>query len=560
MKKIALLVVSVAILLAAHAEAANLDLVVMVDTSTSMFPSFDDLMKTLVQDLLTTKLHEGDSFHLLSFNSVPEEEISLPMGSQDAAEKVFGRILLLQPLGRYTDLVAALQFLYRYTRGLPETNQKSIILLTDGVHDPSPNSPNRGSPDQITMSIEEVARSIKKEGWDLHILKVPAEPVPGEEGLKSYLQTLSNALEIPVVPYNGNHRVQVTGEVTGFPSLIFPPALGKVGRRFSAPFRVKNFAKVPIIVRLVGVRSEGVELLENKVSLTVQPGREAALNVPIRLPPSLAKGDYSKSVTMVFEDDIRISPAEGTLVFFFTGGGGFSIPTFNFIYLLYFLLVAAPVFLLIRLFLFMRSKLHEAPLSGIRKTVSDQKESRPAHPYPSLAQIADTHSPSLDIFPSASPNRKLIPLMEVSFAGSRERPTVESLQKSLPEPALHPSGLPPMIEMRVSEQNSHVGFRNIHRIPQGGVRSVGGGFSSYQIFLVRVPYKIAEIRYADGKYTFIPIRANFFPALPGPISDCFGLEIPVSTPKGYFFTIRFREWISPLDEINALMRSIRREG
>jgi hypothetical protein len=65
--------------------AANIDLVVMVDASESMFPYFDDLMNYLVQDLLTEKLHRGDTFHLLSFSSLPEVEISLGIDSEEAA-------------------------------------------------------------------------------------------------------------------------------------------------------------------------------------------------------------------------------------------------------------------------------------------------------------------------------------------------------------------------------------------------------------------------------------------------------------------------------------------
>ena len=77
----------------------------MVDTSESMFPYFDDLMNYLVQDLLADKLHRGDTFHLLSFASSPEVEIALEMNSEEAAQRAFGRILLLHALGRYTDLV-----------------------------------------------------------------------------------------------------------------------------------------------------------------------------------------------------------------------------------------------------------------------------------------------------------------------------------------------------------------------------------------------------------------------------------------------------------------------
>ncbi len=134
---------------AAPAAAANIDLVVMVDTSESMFPYFDDLMNYLVQNLLTEKLHKGDTFHLLSFSSVPEVEISLEVNSEEAAQRAFGRILLLHALGRYTDLVSALQFLSKYAKELPETNPKQIILITDGVNDPPPGSPNRGTPEAV---------------------------------------------------------------------------------------------------------------------------------------------------------------------------------------------------------------------------------------------------------------------------------------------------------------------------------------------------------------------------------------------------------------------------
>ena len=125
---------------AAPAAASNVDLIVMVDTSASMLPYFDDLMTYLVQDLLVDRLHRGDTFHLLSFDSTPEVEIALEINSAEAANRAYGRIQLLHALGRYTDLVAALQFLSKYAKELPETNPKQIILITDGVNDPPPGS------------------------------------------------------------------------------------------------------------------------------------------------------------------------------------------------------------------------------------------------------------------------------------------------------------------------------------------------------------------------------------------------------------------------------------
>jgi hypothetical protein len=113
--------------------------------------------------------------------------------------------------------------------------------------------------------------------------------------------------------------------------------------------------------------------------------------------------------------------------------------------------------------------------------------------------------------------------------------------------------------MRVSLQNSRVGFRNVHRVLPGTARSVGGGASSYLVFITRTPRGIAEIRNEGGTYTFTPLRGEFFPEHPGPLKGCLGVEIPFTGPKGHRHTIVFREWKSALDEINALMRSVRRD-
>lgn len=548
MKSKALLAVllAAALGLGLPAAAENMDLVVMVDTSESMFPYFDDLMNSLIQDLLTAKLHRGDTFHLLSFSSSPEVEISLEVNSQEAAARAFGRILLLHPLGRYTDLVAALRFLRTYTKELPETNPKRILLLTDGVHDPPPGSPNRGA-EEARKSIDEAATAIRSEGWTVNILKVPPQPAKGEAGLKSYLDEIASVLGVQVAAYKSGTGTALTGLAMGFPNLVFPAHLGKVGNRFIVPFRVKNNdSESAILVGLVSIQSEGVELLEKKVQLAVPAGGEASLEAPVRLPISFPLGEHARSVQLVFQDDVRISPTTGVLSFMYTGKGGLPLPRLTFLYVLYILLAAAVIYLLVRLFLFMREKLHEVSLSGFG----------PARG--AAAGRARVTAPA-----SAAPKgHRRVPLMESGMpsAGRRARPTVMSMRRALPKPPAQPSTLPPQIEMRVSLQNSHVGFRNVHRIASGSSRSVGGGFSSYLVFLVSVPRGIAEIRNENGGFTFVPLRAEFFPRLPGPLPDCLEKDIPFTTSRGVELTLRFRGWVSPLEEINRLMRSVAREG
>jgi hypothetical protein len=580
---IAVVVLVAAFLFAAAARPAaaeNIDLVVMVDTSESMFPYFDDLMNYLLQDLLKSRLHRGDTFHLLSFSSVPEVEISLEVNSDEAAQQAFQRILLLHALGRYTDLVAALQFLTKYTRELPETNPKQIILITDGVHDPPPDSPNRLAPDKVKAAVLEAAQAMKKAGWTVNILKVPPEPAPGEEGLKSYLPDISQALGVPVVPYKRTDRGDVTGRTTGFPSITFPANLGKVPNRFIAPFKVKNWKDEPIIVTLSSIQGDGMELLEKKVTVTIPAGAEATLDARIKLPISFPRGDHNQRVQLLFSDDLRISPTSGTLTFTYTGKGGIPIPRLTFLYVLYIVLAGGLIYLLVRLFLLMRKKLSESAVKSIAQGATGRAAAaRAGSRSTSVAAMAATgDGQAVDAAHGARAGRAgRVPLMTAGVGvrhaatgeesregtaasarpGRRVRPTVTSLRRALPRQQMQQASLPPLIEMRVSLQNHRIGFRNVHRVPPGANRSVGGRFSSYLIFLLPFPASIGEIRNVDGKYVFTPLRTELFPGVAGSVEDCLDKEIPFVSPKGRELSLHFRQWVSPLDEINALMTQAR---
>jgi len=97
----------------------------------------------------------------------------------------------------------------------------------------------------------------------------------------------------------------------------------------------------------------------------------------------------------------------------------------------------------------------------------------------------------------------------------------------------------------------------VHRIAAGSARTIGGRFSAYLVFLVPVPAGIAEIRNVDGKYVFTPLRAECFPGVNGPVEDCLGKEIPFVSARGRQSVLHFREWVSPLEEINRILRLAR---
>jgi hypothetical protein len=545
------------VLVAACAMASDVDLIVVMDTSESMFPYFEDLRGYLLESLLKEKLHRGDTFHLLSFSGSPELETAVTLADERAAEKAFGRLALLHPLGRYTDLIAALRFVHQYVRQLPEGNAKTVLLLTDGIHDPPPGSPNRLSPEEVRTAVRAAAEAIRREGWTVQVLKVPAELTASDKanGLPSYLDDIAAGLGIAVIPYDPSRKAEVTGILTGYPTLTFPEPLGEVGRRFTVPLGVRNFSRDPILVRLTGAQIDHVELLERPVEVAVPADATGVLDARLRLPLSFPTGPQERVLVLDLPPALRISPVQGTVSFSYTGRGGLNLPRFSILYVVYLLLAAGAVYALVRLFLLMRRKLHEVSLAGLAKSTSGE-----------LRQSRGTAAAA----PISPARRRLVPIMESGRrapmvqaaappAPRAARPTAASLRRSLPSVGRRPSTLPPLIEMRVSLQNSRVGFRNVHRVLPATARSVGGGTSSYLVFITRFPRGIAEIRNEGGTYTFIPLRSEFFPERPGPVKHCLGVEIPFTGPKGHRHSIVFREWKSAADEINALMRSVRRD-
>jgi hypothetical protein len=547
------------VLVAACAMASDVDLVVVMDTSESMFPYFEDLRSYLIEDLLQEKLHRGDTFHLLSFSGSPELETAVTLADERAAEKAFGRLALLHPLGRYTDLIAALRFVHQYVRQLPEGNAKTVLLLTDGIHDPPPGSPNRLPPEEVRAAVRAAAEAIRREGWTVQALKVPAELTAADtaNGLPSYIDDIGAALGITVIPYDPARNAEVTGLLTGYPAITFPEPLGEVGRRFTVPLRVRNFSKDRILVRLAGAQIDHVEVLERPVEVAIPANATGVLEARLRLPLSFPTGAQERVLVLDLPAGLRISPVQGTLVFTYTGRGGLNLPRFNiWYYVVIPLAVAMGGAALVLLFLLMRRKLHEVSLAGLAKSSAGEAAATGRRPAPARA--------------AAPARKKLVPIMEsgqraptvraaAPAAARAPRPTAASLRRSLPAVGRRPSTLPPLIEMRVSLQNSRVGFRNVHRVLPATARSVGGGASSYLVFITRVPRGIAEIRNEGESYTFTPLASEFFPERSGPVKHCLGVEIPFTGPKGHRYTIVFRKWVSALDEINALMRSVHRD-
>jgi len=315
------------------------------------------------------------------------------------------------------------------------------------------------------------------------------------------LEELAEALDTDIVELGESgfsDAGTLSGRLTGFATVRFPGDLGEVTRRrLSVPFTVTNFSDEPLELTLSAVLHEGSNLLLAPVDRRVEPGAAERLETPLRLPAGLRRGPQRFPVRLQFSDpQLRISPLEGELVFTY-----------------------APA-------------LSPAGwLSGIPRL------------YLLYAAGAVVLAVLVVILILLLRNR----LADASFAGFYGKGR-RGARRGRP------------IIMRVREQNSQIGSRNIHRVPAKKSLSVGGDGSAFLIYFVQVPRRIGVLTNDGRRFVFTPKKLDFFVELTEPLPDCLNTEIRAVSSRGYPIVFSFHEYVSPLEELNRLMRSIHQAG
>ncbi len=502
----------------------NIDVIVMVDTSWSLWQPFDDIVNYLINSMLDEIVHKGDTFHLLQFSEKARVEITehILNGSTKAAIK--NKVAQLKAplrIGKYTDLLGAIHFLYDFTESRPVSSQKLIILITDGIHDPPPGSESSLDYAQLKNEFIAKAKQIKNKGWNIHILQIPPiDPKTGQvitDGLDeraNLLAEMARELEITIKQYSPDRNKELLATTTGFPQIIFPQDLGKKSKQFEIPFIIKNNKAEEIKIKLLRIEYQGENILDTPfIEKWVSSQGEITLNTPIKLPANLEQGHKRLPLTLIFEGDTRIISSKGELIFTYSKESGLQFRELLFYYLLPALGIAILIVIVLLIISFIRKKSYEEKFVKV---------------------VDDTQAPVTTVIREPK---------KIKTTG--EKIGQEYSDVSFP------------IEMFVELQKRHIGLRNIHKIHKSKSLSVGGGHSSYLIFLVPVPSRIAEINFDGRTFTFTPLKKEFFPHIAGPIKNCLEMEIPAVSAKGYELSLSFHRYISPLEQINALMRSIR---
>lgn len=159
----------------AQTERKKADIVVMMDTSGTVLPYYDDINKRVLNEINSKFIREGDMFHLISFNSKAQHEISQEITSEADLSRIISRFMLLYQLANNSDLLTAFDYASNYTKNLQSNNdEKILIIISDGIFNPPANSKYANySTEQLKNKISVVASDIRSNGWKVYFVKLP---------------------------------------------------------------------------------------------------------------------------------------------------------------------------------------------------------------------------------------------------------------------------------------------------------------------------------------------------------------------------------------------------
>jgi len=134
MKKgiLAIVFILVIIFVVSSQTTDSIDLILLLDTSSTLRPSYDDVNNYIIGGFLREFLRIGDTFHFIPFSDRPVIDISRRIEGRGDVETIIGRMLLQYPMAGRSDSEAAVSFAENYINTLPN-RPKKIVLVSDSA-------------------------------------------------------------------------------------------------------------------------------------------------------------------------------------------------------------------------------------------------------------------------------------------------------------------------------------------------------------------------------------------------------------------------------------------
>jgi len=347
MKKLLALVFMTCALTSAF--SAGADIVVLMDASGTILPWFEEINNRVLVDITRKFVRQGDTFHLISFNSRVNLEIVQPIETEADISRVVSRFMLLYPLGQNSDFISGLHYTWQYVSSLEQSREKIVIVISDGIFNPPKDSPYAAfTTDQVKSEITKIARQIRGAGWNVYYIKLPfpeqaeiknldgnlisgsvkkgkaKDDAQSDGGTASESGTpkqyydvsseFSSSLDITQSQLpKDNVPLTFIDSVFSMPEAVFPQELGKKGRVFILPVKLRNTSDNRVNMELTNVYWKDMDILGRTSFLNLSPGERGTLRAEIHLPKTVSNGSLDLPVRLQFSGGLRVNPQSGTV-------------------------------------------------------------------------------------------------------------------------------------------------------------------------------------------------------------------------------------------------------
>jgi len=523
--------------------SSPIDLVLLLDTSSGMSSSYENVNNYISGPFLNEYLRVGDTFHLISFSSSPRLDAARRISGVGDIETIVGRMFLQYPVERGANVGAALSYAEQYIISLPNRPKKIVLLST-------------GSTDTNNLVTSAKSR-LSSRNTTLDFVQVtPGQPLSNlpKSGRPPAMSSTSTAR--PSSSASGAAAVQgttTTGAAGGSTAQTTQSTQTDTTGRPKAGTTTTSGSGAASTTDTRGTQTQdnrGVttSTTDGKTTGSGSSSTGAAADTGSGTSSVSSKGTDSKQESTSgkaaetsdkIETKTETSGQTTTSTPIPKTREASSIDWASNLPLIIGIILG--LLLLLALILLLSSrKLGSSPNRAMAAA-----SSRSSSPTPRSEERFADHSKDLNSFAAAGSARRSTPYDEKKYAAT----------------VINPTG-PLLLNLHVEDQNTAIGKRNIHSLKSGYGFSVGGGKSDdYLIFLVPMPAAIGEIRRDGGTLTFTPKKAKYFPDIGStPVRDCINKTIRVVSDKNYEMRFRFEMYEDPLIALNRVLMQVKVPG
>jgi len=533
-----------------------IDLVVILDTSSSMSGSYRETSNYLIGPFLQEHLRIGDTFHLISFSGTPRLEISRRIEGSGDVETIIARLLLMYPLYPESNISTALNYAENFASSLPNRSKK-VVLISDGDAENTQNIVNESS------------TRFRRLGAELQYIKVPVTgnssvttPAPQAPAGSQTAQSTQPTQAEPTQAAQTQQTTQTTqsgqstqptqAAQTVQSGQTTQPAQNTQSGQTTQPTQATQTAQSGQTTQPAQNTQSGQEqntqstqaAQTEQATETTRPSestQQTQSPSPGESPQASGQATTQESGTSGSTQaqapvQSQAQSAQGS------SGGRIPLPVIIGLGLLLLLL-------LIGIIIFASRRLHKSPNRVLAKATA---------PGPSAP---GTSAVKKEPFTAASP-KKVTESRKTDNSLTYPPPKIKPLPKDkVYDENTFGNGGSVLLNLFVEDQNTAIGKRNIHMLKPGYSFTIGGGKSDFLIFLVPVPPRIADVSYDGRNCVFIPRKPQYFPDIGSQtIPNCIGKTFRVISDRKYELHIRLERYEDPLQALNKLFRSIKAPG